>query len=225
MSRRLVVTFLVALALPALALANHTDPKKQISPGDQRKAASIALKRSDFVTGWKKQPNTPDSNDHDNCPGYDPNQSDLVLTGEVEAEFASGGGIPSVSSVVNVYKTKSDAVAAWTRSSKPALAPCLGRLFKQAIEEEGGKATVVTSGRLAFPKLAPRTDAYRIVISITVTDGGKQTKVPVTVHFVALGHGRGDAVLLAIGPGTGIAVADLRAFAKLTAARLAAAKL
>ena len=81
------------------------------------------------------------------------------------------------------------------------------------------------SGAFAFPKLAPRGVAYRAVLNLVVTEGGQQTKVPVTIHFVALGSGRGDAVLLTIGLGNGIPLADLRAFAKLTASRLAAAKL
>ncbi len=49
--------------------------------------------------------------------------------------------------------------------------------------------------------------------------------LPVTIHVIALGHGRGDVALLGLGFGTGIPIADLRAFAKLSATRLAAAKL
>ena len=222
---RLLAACVLVLAVPALALAGHTDPKKQITAADQRKAASIVLKRTDFAAGWKKTPATPDTDDHASCPGYDPNQSDLILTGEVEVEFEAAGGIPSVSSFANVYKTRRDALAAWTRSAKPALAPCLARLFKQGIEEEGGKAAVVRAGTLAFPKVAPRTVAYRAVLNITVTEGGKETKVPITIHFVALGSGRGDSVLMTVAPGKGIPLAELRAFAKLIASRLAAAKL
>lgn len=81
------------------------------------------------------------------------------------------------------------------------------------------------AGSLAFPKLAPRTVAYRAVLNVTIAEGGKETKVPFTIHFVALGNGRGDSVLLAVGPGNGIPLAELRAFAKLVASRLAAAKL
>ena len=53
MSRRLALVLLVVLAVPALALAADTDPKKRINPADQRKARSIVLKRTDFVAGWK----------------------------------------------------------------------------------------------------------------------------------------------------------------------------
>ena len=58
--RRLCSSSFVVLALPALALAAATDPTKQINAVDQRKAASIVLKRPDVVVpGWKKVAVTP----------------------------------------------------------------------------------------------------------------------------------------------------------------------
>lgn len=223
--RRLVALVLVVLAVPALALAANTDPQKQINPGDQRKAGSIVLKRADFATGWKKVPNTPDSGEDPSCAGYNPDQSDLILTGEVEARFEGASGFPSVASISNIYKTRRDALAAWTRSEKPGLAPCLAQLLKREIEKGGGKVAIAKQGRIAFPKLAPRTSAYRVVLNVTVTQEGKATTVPLTIHVIALGNGRGDCVLMTVGFANGIPTADLRTFAKLTASRLAAAKL
>jgi hypothetical protein len=223
--RRLAVFLLVCLAVPAVALAADTDPKRQINAVDQRKAASIVLKRSDFAAGWKKEPSTPETDEDNSCPGYNPDQSDLVLTGEVEADFEAGEGIPAVSSVANVYKTKRDAVAAWTRSAKPALASCLAQVLKREVEKTGGKVTIAKSGAIAFPKLAPRTVAYRVGFTVTITEAGKTTAIPFTLHVIVLGNGRGDCGLITFGIGSGLAMADLRAFAKLTAARLGAAKL
>ena len=227
MSRRLVLLVLVVLALPALALAAGTDPTKQISTGDQRKAASIALKRPDVaVPGWRKVaviPNGPNGAADPGCPGYNPDQSDLILTGEAASNFE--GGATKVGLESNVFKTRGDALASWTRAVKPALAPCLARLFKQVIEQVGGKAAIVRSGQIAFPKVAPRTAAYRVSMTVSHTEAGKTTTVPFTVHVVVLGNGRGDARLLTFGLGNGIPSADLRAFAKLVAGRLAAAKL
>ena len=225
MSRRLALLLLIVLAVPAIALAADTDPKKQINPVDQRTAASLVLKRSDFIAGWKKQPNTPDKNADYTCPGYNPDQSDLVLTGEVEASFAPAEGFPMVSSTSNVYKTRREAVAAWTRGDRPALVPCAAKILKEEIEKDGGKVTVVKQGRLAFPKLAPRTSAYRIGLNVTVSSGGKQTTVPVTVHLIFLGHGRGDVMLVAVSFGNSATLAGLRGFATLIASRLEAAKL
>ena len=225
MRRRLALLLIACLAVPAVALAGHTDPKKQVTAADQRKAASIVLKRSDFAAGWKKVPSAPDTNEENGCPGYNPDQSDLVLSGEVEAEFETAEGIPTVMSVANVYKTKSDAVKAWTRSAKPALASCLAQVLEREVEKSGGKVTIAKSGAIAFPKLAPRAAAYRVGFNLTVTQSGKTNVIPFTLHVVVLGNGRGDCALISFGVGNGLAMADLRAFAKLTATRLATAKL
>ena len=225
MSRRLLLLVLAALALPALALAAATDPTKQINPVDQRKAASIVLKQPDvIVPGWRKVPvTTPESAANTGCPGYNPDQSDLILTGEATTNFE--GGTTKVGLESNVFKTRRDALASWTRLVKPALAPCLARTLKQGIEQAGGKAAIVRSGPIAFPKFAPRTAAYRVSMNVSYTQGGKTTTAPFTVHLVALGNGRGDASLLTFGLGNGVPSADLRTFAKLVAGRLAAAKL
>lgn len=224
MSRRLLLLVLVVLALPALALAAATDPTKQLNSVDQRKAASIVLKRPDvIVPGWKKVAVLPNSTADSGCPGYTPDQSDLILTGESTSNFE--GGATKVGLESNVFKTRRDALASWTRLVKPALAPCLVRLLKQGIEAVGGKAAIVKSGSIAFPKFAPRTAAFRVSMNVSYTEAGKTTTAPFTVHVIALGSGRGDASLLAFGLGNGIPSADLRTFAKLVAGRLAAAKL
>lgn len=225
MRRRLAAVLLIALVVPAAALAASTDPQRRIDPADQRKAGSIVLKRSDFVAGWRKTASTADGGSDYQCAGYRPDQSDLTLTGDAEADFASAQGFPLISSTANVYKTRTQAMAAWTRSDRPGLAPCAAKLLKEEIEKDGGTVILGRAGKIAFPRLAPRTSAYRISFQVATTNAGQASTVPFTVHLVALGHGRGDATLLALAVGNGIPQADLRAFAKLTAARLAAAKL
>ena len=78
---------------------------------------------------------------------------------------------------------------------------------------------------MAFPKLAPRTIAFKIVARLTVTNEGKTSTSPATIQLIAFGQGRGDTSMIAITPGAGIPTAELRKLGKLLAARLAAAKL
>jgi len=223
-SRRLLVFVLVVLALPALALAADTDPQKRINPVDQRKAASIIFKKTDFpLPGWKKVPN--DSSADLNCPGYNPDESDLVLTGEAEAGFASAEGIPSFNSSSSVYKTERDALASWTRSVKPALAACVARTLKQGFSGSGAKVTVLSQGQIAFPKLSPRTAAYRVAFNVSYTQAGNTTTVPFVVYLIALGSGRGDVGVMVAAAKKSLPAADLRTLASLVARRLAAAKL
>ena len=211
------------MALPAVALAADTDPRKKITAADQAKARSILLKRTDFAAGWKKVPTTPDSDA--TCPGFNPDESDLTLTGEAESDFEHTQGLLSVASHSEVYATKADALKSWTRSDKPATARCIGYFFREGVTAEGTKVKIISAGRMAFPKLAPRTTAFKVVARLNVTDSGKTSTVPVTIQLIAFGQGRGDTAMLAISPGTGIPTADLRAFGQVLASRFAAAKL
>lgn len=225
MPRLLVALVAICIGVPAVALAAaDTDPKKRLTAADQAKARSVVLKRSDFVAGWKKVPAPPDSDEP--CPGFNPDNSDLTISGEAVGNFEHAQGLPSVLSFADVYVSKADAAASWTRNVKPALVRCFAHFFLKGAQEEGVKATVVSQGRIAFPKVAPRTAAFRIVARITAEgQGGEPVTVPITMHIVAVGQGRGEAGLLTSGVGTGVQTADLRSFAKLMASRLAAAKL
>jgi hypothetical protein len=224
-SRRLTLLLVVALVVPALALAAPGEPKEQFTAADQRKAASIVLKSRDFAAGWNRIPSTPEDDERLSCPGYNPDESDLILTGKATAEFQRSGGVPTLQSFSNVYRTKANAVASWTRSVKPALARCAAEIFKKQLASTGAKATILRQGAIAFPKVAPRTAAFRVALRITVQQNGQSQTVPITVHLIALGNGRGDSGLITVAVGNGVPLADLRAFANVTASRLAAAKL
>jgi len=105
-SRRLALVLLVVFAVPALALAADTDPQRKINPADERKAASIVFKKTDFAAGWKRT-TTRSDDENVSCSFYDPDGSDLTLTGDAEAEFEHTGGFPSVLSYGGVVITES----------------------------------------------------------------------------------------------------------------------
>ena len=220
MRRPLALLLLVVLAVPAIALAADTDPKRKINPADERKAASIVFKKSDFTDGWKRTSTTNSGDDDLSCSFYKPDGSDLTLTGDAEAEFQRTGGFPSVLSYADIYATAKDAAASWSRTVKPALARCLAQFFQSEISEPGTSVTVVNYGRMAFPKVAPRTDAFRINVKMKVTEGDQTATVPLTLHIVVVGRGRAEAGVLTFAPSPGIAAADLRAFGKLLAERM-----
>jgi hypothetical protein len=83
----------------------------------------------------------------------------------------------------------------------------------------------VRSGRIAFPKVAPRTAAFRVVMNVSVPENGGTTTVPLTFHVVALGHGRGEAGIMTIGSGNTTSLENVRVLAQVTGRRLAAANL
>lgn len=220
----LLVVALAVVAPGAVALAAETDPQKRLTAADKAKAASTILRRSDFPAGWRRNAVTPSTSDF-SCPGYSPKQSDLVLTGEAMAEFTGPQGVPSISSVANVYRTRREAGLAWARSVSPALVACAARMFELETEKRGVEVTVTRKGAFAFPSYSPRSAAYRIGLTMSAAPNGTTQSVPFTIHMVALGHGRGDVLLMTVGLGPGVPIADLRTLARRTAQRLAAARL
>ena len=224
--RRLAPLLVALLAVPALALAADTDPKRKITPADERKASAIVLKRADLAAGWKKTTSPSTDDDDLTCPYYNPKGSDLTLTGDAESEFEQAGGFPSVYSYADLYVTPRDAAAAWARTVKPAAARCFAEYFrKESAKDPSTKVTVVKAGAIAFPKVAPRTAAFRIALKLAVTQDGQTQTVPLTLHIVAVGRGRAEAGLMTFAPSPGVGAADLRAFAGLLAARMKAAGL
>ena len=73
---------------------------------------------------------------------------------------------------------------------------------------------------MAFPKVAPRTAAFRINVKMAVTQNGQTGTVPLTLHIVIVGRGRAEAGYLTFAPSPGIAAAELRAFGELLAERM-----
>jgi hypothetical protein len=222
-NRVLGALLVLCIAVPAVALAADTDPKRKTTAADLAKARSILLKRSDFAAGWKKVATPPDSDA--TCPSFNPDESDLTLTGEAETDFVHTQGLLSLASYSEVFATKADALKSWTRTDKPALARCIGYFFRQQAIDANTKVKILSAAPVVFPKLASRTTAFKVVAQLTITDNGKRTTVPVTIQLIAFGQGRGDTAIFAITPGAGIPIAELRAFGKVLAARLAAAKL
>jgi hypothetical protein len=224
MGRPLAALLLLCVCVPAVALAAGTDPKERITAADQAKARSIVVSRADFVGGWTRLPAAPESDEA--CPGFDPDNSDLTLTGQAQADFAHPDGFPKVLSSADVYVSRADASAAWTRNVKPAAAArCVAHVFRRDVEADGGNVTIVSHGPMAFPKVAPKTAAFRVVARLTLQKPGQQAaRVPFTIRVVVMGKGRGIAVLMTAGFGEGVRISDLRLMAMMTAFRLAAAK-
>lgn len=219
MRRRLVLVLLAVLSVPALALAADTDPKRRINVADERKAAAIVLKRTDFTAGWKRT-TTPSTDDDEKCSYYDPDGSDLTLTGDAKAEFERVGGFPAVMSYADVYATAKDAAAGWSRTVKPALTRCLAEYLERELTDPTTKVAIVKHGSIAFPRLAPRTAAFRIAVKLSVTRSGETVTVPLSMHIIVVGRGRAEAGFITFAATPGLAAADLRLFGKLLAERM-----
>ena len=219
-SRRLALILLVVLAVPALALAANTDPKREIISADEGRAASIVLKRTDLSGSWKRT-TSPSSESDLTCSFYHPDGSDLTISGDAKSEFERAGGMPSILSYADVYATAKDAAASWSRTVKPALARCVAKLLQDELgANPAGTLKILRQGAIPFPRVAPRTAAFRVGLVFSTEQAGETVKVPLTFHIVVVGRGRTEAGLLTFAPGPGVAAAELHSFARLLSERM-----
>jgi len=214
--RRLATVALVAivgLAVATAALAGRGDPRKAITAADQARAKSMVLRKTDLAAGFRASP--PGKGSDAYCAAVD--ESDLTETGEAESpQFTrqSSSSVLFVSSGSSVYKTSSDALASWRRSTSSAGEACARRLVATELASSGLRLR--TFGRVSFPKLAPLTVAYRVTADVPA---GSKT-LPAFVDVVAMQRGRGQAVLLVGSAPAAVARAETAALARVIATRM-----
>jgi hypothetical protein len=188
-AKSLVAVALLALLLATVALAD--EPIVRISSADQAKARAALLRRTDFPMGWKGGPTPPAKLRGPSCPGFDPKESDLVVTGHASAVFDYTRAGVRVSLETQVLETASDVRTDFARTIRPPLAACLEQ---QLLKD----ATVVSAKveELDFPTIGTVTAAYRATLVMRV--GGKTAKFVGDLVFV--GHGRMEYSLQVLAP-------------------------
>ena len=179
---RIALVVLAAAVLAGAALAATGDPIKRHSTADMAKARSIVFKLAELGPGWKRD-TSPDTNDSPRCPYFKIDESDLVETGYAEATFNHSSGA-TLGSEASLYRTIANAQATWSRHVRPALARCLADEIRRDAAKDGDTVRIVSAGKLAFPKVSPRTAAFRIVVRLTPK--GRTTAIPLTFDLVFL---------------------------------------
>jgi hypothetical protein len=208
----LVAALVAAVAVPA-ALAADGQPQKRLTKADQAKARSIALHQADLPAGWVGKPNTNTSQDNPRCSNYNPDQSDLIETGDVDSpDFTRADG-SFVSSSVGIFKTRKMARTGYARVAVPQLASCFGELFKKGAAP--AKVQLLRVGPLAFRRLGDRSNAYRLTANVTV----QGTTLPVAIDIVTFNRGRVDAAMIFLGIRGPLSLAFEQALAAKVAAR------
>jgi hypothetical protein len=170
------------LSLVAAATAAADAPTVRITKADQAKAEAALLQQSDFGVGWTGGKRTPSKLTAPKCPGFDPKESDLTVTGHAEARFTYARGSVVFDQDNQVLKS-SDAVATdFARVIGPKLSDCL------AYELKSSDKSVVSAGvrTLAFPKLGDVSAAYRATVVVRI--GGH--KVTFIRDYIFIGIGR-----------------------------------
>lgn len=223
----LAVVALAALLAAAVAVGASGAPKRAITKADQARATAMLLTRSDLGAGWKASATSGGRGDHVafRCPGYEPDESDLTLTGDASSpdfELTAAGTFSFVSSIASVYATAPQAGASWARIVKPGLVRCFVQLLENEVggqqQAQGSPLAlrITSSGRVAFPRVAPRASAYRI--SGVITQG--QLRIPMHLGIALLGSGRANGGFIAVSLYTPFPRAAEVRLAKVTAARM-----
>lgn len=189
------------LAGAASGAGGPRDEQERLTPQDQGRARSVVIRRSDLGVGWVGKRSTSRDDEDLRCSYYDPDLSDLTITGRADSlDFSrtSQTALGMAQSDADVYATSAQLASAWRRVLRPAAIRCLRERIAEKLADElaqsapGVTARVLSSGRLALPRLAPLTAAYRFVVRFDVdsTAGGAQ-QVDFTIDVIFLGRGRG----------------------------------
>ena len=223
MARRagLIVVALAALAVASAALASDPrDPQHRFNARDQAWAHRIIVGHAELGPGNWRVAHLDNQGDA-NAPSYckNPNLSDLVLTGEAknpdfsrDASFEDSDG--------EVWATEHDAVAAYRRLQ----AYPFDRCFRAAMQQEfasgsGIKFTALSSGPLAFPKLAPRQLTFGLRFRMTA--GPRTIDGRIDIYAFSRGRADGSVMVASLGqPARPIPLSLERRLAMAVASRL-----
>ncbi len=167
---------LAALATALAALAGG-GPKIKPTSADTAAAKATMIRMGDLrpAGSWMGGPVTP-SHQPVVCPGFNPKQSDLVITGSAESDWS---GTALVFSSTDVLQTARMVRLDWQRSVKTAGFTC-------ALSHAG--VTNVSASEVAFPKLTPLATAFRATYDARAN--GKTTHL--VVEFAAVGSSRSE---------------------------------
>ncbi len=214
--RRLVLlaTAVVALVAAGSAVADHLDPQKRITPADQARARSMLLKHADLPAGFQGSP-TGSGEPHVNC-SQAVSEADLTLTGDAEGlQFIRG--TTSVNSAAQIYESAADATASWRRGTSPAGIKCLTDLVRREFAKQGIR--LISFRKIAFPRVAQRTVAYRVTLALETPQG----TVRLFADVVVLGHSRALTQVFVASALTAPNRAEELRLARLVAGRMARA--
>jgi hypothetical protein len=218
---RTLLAVLAALAVTQAAAAADGEPRKALTTKGQATARSIVLKRGDLTAAFSARPRSDDKLPAGvRCDALD--ESDLTITGDAQSpDFAlSRPGIyVTVGSTAQVYRTPREAGLSWKRGNTSHTTTCFADIIRLSAPR-GQKVKIVSAKRLAFPKVAPRTMAFRVVAILTLPGN---RRVRAYVDAVVLQHGRLQSGLVFTSLGRPVGRADELGLASVLAARMARA--
>jgi hypothetical protein len=127
------------------------------------------------------------------------------------------GSFLSVMSSATLYRTGAQALTSWRRGTSKAGEQCARTLIAKELAATG--ASLRRFQRVSFPKLAPLTIAYRLVLEVK----GGEGVVPLYADVVALQQGRAQAAVTVFSLGAPLVRSELVVLARAVAQRMSKA--
>ncbi len=188
-AKPLLAAALIGLAYTAAALGDA--PSVKITNADQAKAAAALLHRSDLGAGWTggQVATTPFTSP--NCPGFDPKESDLVVSGHADARYTFAQAGVELDQDVQVLDSPEAVQKDFARAVSPKLPGCLAYQLEKL--PNVARAAVV---RVPFPPTGSVSAVYRA--EIDVRSGGRQGTL--LSDYVFFGEGRVEYEFTVIAP-------------------------
>jgi hypothetical protein len=186
---KLVAAALVGVAFTGSALADS--PTVRITSGDEAKASALLLQRSDFGAGWqggqvKTAPLTAP-----NCPGFDPKESDLVVTGHADARYSFAPAGVELDQDVEILKSAAMVRQDFARSISPLLGRCIGYQLKRLRNVLSAPVE-----QIPFPATGSVSAVYRATIRLK--GGGAHGTL--LSDYVFFGEGRVEYEFTVVAP-------------------------
>jgi hypothetical protein len=131
---RTVFAAVLAVALVPVATASSPPNKEQVrfTKADQAAARAAVVRKADLGSGWGGGATKPDTSSKMSCPGYEPKQSDLVLTGAAQTVWGRSG--VQLQSIAQVLKSPAMVARDWQRTVvDPRALGCLRYILRQGL--------------------------------------------------------------------------------------------
>jgi hypothetical protein len=180
---------LLSLVVCAAALASN--PTVRITAADQARAAAGLLRLSDLGPGWQGGTVKPQPLATTACPGFDPNEAGLVVSGHADAHFNSTQGDVVLDQDVQVLASPAAVRTDFARTVTPKLPPCLAYQLDHSRDVVGASVQ-----RIAFPRTGSISAAYRA--RVVVRSAG--TRGTIISDFVFFAAGRVEYTFNVIAP-------------------------
>jgi hypothetical protein len=193
MTRHLCLALLAAAVVAGSAAASSGDPERRdIRPADQAWATRATLTARDVPPGFTAN-RAPSSKKNGplTCPGFQPDLSDLTITGEATSPLFQSPAGTTVFASAEVYKSVHDERAAWRRTARREALRCIARELG-SISASGLRVTVTQRLVRVPPHVGERAISFRIKATIT----GQGLAIPTWIDLLAVASGRADATLL-----------------------------